>query len=92
MLNFKSIEVFFEPPNETRRFQSLDVGMIASVETAHRNCVLRRFLDSTGANAKSIYNVDILRAMRCVQSCWEGMAASAIKNFWEHGFQTLKEK
>lgn len=84
----ENIEVHFLPPNGTSRIQPLDGGIIAFVEAAYRTRIFHPILDNMDTGAKSIYNVDILTAMKWVKSCWEATSSSKIKQCWDNCFKS----
>lgn len=81
------VTVHFLPPNATSHIQPLDAGIIATLKAKYRRRVMFRIFDNIDVGAKSVYNVDVLTAMRWVKNEWEGLEKETIANCWRHCFQ-----
>ena len=80
----RNVRVKFLPPNKTSRVQPLDAGIIAWVKAKYKRRLLFRVFDNIDMGKKSIYNVDILTAMRWTKEEWESCPSSVIKNCFLH--------
>lgn len=80
----RNVRVQFLPPNTTSRVQPLDAGIIAWVKAKYKRRLLFRVFDNIDMGKKSIYNVDILTAMRWTKEEWESCPSSVIKNCFLH--------
>ena len=60
------IVIFFLPPNTTSKLQPLDAGIIATVKGMYRRRLLFRVFENVEAGRTSIYNIDVLTAIRWI--------------------------
>lgn len=88
----RHVRVEFLPPNATSKVQPLDAGIIAWVKGKYKRRLLFRVFDNIDMGSKSIYNVDILCAMRWTQEEWESCPANVIKNCFDHCLKQDVEK
>lgn len=84
----RNVELLLPLRNFASRIQPLDAWTIADVKEKYRRRLLFRVFDNIGAGAKTIYNVDILTAMRCVRKEWLSLHVEAISNCWNHCFES----
>lgn len=88
----QNVRVEFLPPNTTSKVQPLDAGIIAWVKRRYKRRLLLRVFENIEANAKSIYNVDVLTAIRWTEREWEECPASVIENCFKHCFKKEGEE
>lgn len=79
-----NVRVEFLPPNTTSKVQPLDAGIIAWVKNRYRRRLLMRVFDNIDMGRKSIYNVDVLTAMRWVSEEWDMCPSEVIENCFNH--------
>lgn len=72
------VEVYFLPPNTTRKIQPLDAGTISAIKSKFRRRLLFKVFENINEGYKSIYNVDILIAVRWLKGEWKEMSAECI--------------
>eukprot|EP00171_Calliarthron_tuberculosum_P004123 IDg4123t1 len=80
----RNVRVDFLPPNTTSKVQPLDAGIIAWIKAKYKRRLLLRVFDNIDMGRKSIYNVDILCAMRWTDFEWNACPGSVIKNCFDH--------
>ena len=76
------VEVHFLPPNITSRFQPLDAGIIAAVKMGYKKRHLERALNLADMDAKDIYKIDIMTAMKWFNVVWGETKGLVIQNCW----------
>lgn len=67
--------------------QPLDAGIIAQAEKQFRRRMLFRVCKTIIANKKSIYNTEILSAMRWISEEWYALPGECIHNCFKHCFE-----
>lgn len=67
----RNFEVFFLPPNTTKLVQPLDTGIIAKIEGKFRKHLIMRIFENIEDGRKSIYKIDIIKAVRWDKIEWE---------------------
>lgn len=82
----QNIRVIFLPPNTTSKIQPLDAGIIAWVKRRYRRRLLFRVFENIECGKKSIYNVDILTAIRWTYDEWNACPSTVIRNCFRHCF------
>lgn len=82
----QNVRVIFLPPNTTSRIQPLDAGIIAWVKRRYRRRLLFRVFENIESGKKSIYNVDILTAIRWAYEEWSACPSEVIQNCFRHCF------
>lgn len=87
----ENVRVEFLPPNTTSKVQPLDAGIIAWVKSRFRRRLLFRVFDNIDAGKKSIYNIDILTAMRWTVEEWGRCPGDVIHNCFNHCFRKAGE-
>lgn len=80
----QSIRVEFLPPSTTGCVQPLDAGIIAWLKVSYKKRFLFRTFDSIDMERKSIYNTEILTAMRWMSEEWEACSARMIADCFTH--------
>ena len=84
MPDLSNVRVEFLPPNKTSKVKPLDAGIIAWVKNKYRRRLLMRVFDNIDMGRKSIYNVDVLTAMRWVTEEWDTCPSDVIENCFNH--------
>lgn len=74
------------PPNTSSKIQALDAGTISQVEENFRGRLLHRAFESIEAETKSVYNVDILTALRWICTEWDNLSVTCITNYFHQCF------
>lgn len=83
----QNVRVEYLPPNTTSKVQPLDAGVIAWVKRKYKRRLLLRVFDNIDMGRKSIYNVDILTAIRWTGEEWENCPPRVIRNCFLHCFK-----
>lgn len=79
-----NIEVVFLPPNCTSKIQPMDAGIIAALKLRYKRMQMDYALDRIDLDAKDVYKVDLLTAMRWFKRAWQDLPPSVIYNCWRH--------
>lgn len=79
-----NVRVEFLPPNTTSMVQPMDAGIIAWVKAKYKRRLLFRVFENIEMGKKSIYNVDILTAIRWTCAEWDSCPREVIKNCFTH--------
>lgn len=82
-----NIRVIFLPPNTTSKVQPLDAGIIAWVKRRYRRRLLFRVFENIESGKNSIYNVDIITAIRWTYDEWNACPSTVIRNCFQHCFK-----
>lgn len=82
----QNFRVIFLPPNTTSRIQPLDAGIIAWVRRRYRRRLLFGVFENIESGKKSIYNGDILTAIRWAYEEWSACPSEVIQNCFRHCF------
>lgn len=91
MPHLDNVRVLFLPPNTTSKVQPLDAGIIAWVKNKYRTRLLLRVFDNIDMGRKSIYNVDVLTAMRWTTEAWSACPPAIFKNCFLHCLKSSVE-
>ena len=83
-LTLSSVKVMFLPPNTTSRIQPMDAGIIAAFKKRYRSLHIAHAIDRDAGGEKSIYKVDILKAMRWMKAAWSAVSSETISNCFRH--------
>lgn len=67
----QNVRVQFQPPNTTRKVQLLDAGIIAWVKAKYKGGLFLCVFGNIDMGPKSIYNADVLTAMRWTSEAWK---------------------
>lgn len=86
MPDLLNIRILFLPPNTTSKIQPLDAGIIAWVKRRYRRRLLFRVFENIESSKKSIYNVDILTAIRWAYEEWNACPSIVMRNCFRHCF------
>lgn len=84
--NLMAIKLVFLPPNTTSVIQPLDQGIIKNFKAHYRKLVLKdiiRHMDLHGT--KPADKLNVLQAMRYVESAWNLVKPDTIANCFRHG-------
>ena len=84
--SLQPVSVFFLPPNTTSKMQPMDAGVIASVKLRYRTFKMEPAVDliDETEQAKDVYKVDVLTAMRALTRIWEEFPCDIISRCWAH--------
>lgn len=80
----QNVLVEFLPPNTTSKIQPLDAGIIAWVKAKYKRRLLLRVFENLESSKKSIYNVDVLTAIRWTEQEWANCPPKVIFNCFTH--------
>ena len=81
-----NVEVYFLPPNTTSQVQPLDAGVIAALKAKFRRRMMFRVFENMEVGNQSIYNIDVLTAIRWIMAEWADMPSSCIEHCFRHCF------
>lgn len=84
---FSNIRIEFLPPNAISMVQPLDAGIIAWVKRRYKRRLLFCIFENIEAGQKSIYNVDVLTAIRWTYEEWNACPHEVIRNCFTHCFK-----
>ena len=84
--NLKSITLYFLPPNTTSALQPTDQGIIWSLKSKYRTCIIQKVL-ATIDQGKQLPVIFILEAMKVLALSWSEVSKETITNcFTKSGF------
>ena len=84
--NLKSITLYFLPPNTTSALQPMDQGVIWSLKSKYRTCLIQKVLAAIN-QGKQIPVISILEAMKVLALSWSKVSKETITNcFTKSGF------
>lgn len=83
----QNIRVEYLLSNMTSKMPALDAGIIASVKKKYLRWLLFRMFERMESGRKSMFNVYILAAMRCVAEVWSACPKHVIKNCFVYYFK-----
>ena len=84
--NFKSITLYFLPPNTTSALQPMDQGVIWSLKSKYRTHIIQKVLAAID-QGKQLPVISILEAMKVLALSWSEVSKEAITNcFTKSGF------
>ena len=83
----QNVRVEYLSPKNTGKAQPLDVGIIAWVKSKYKRRILFCVFENIEMGRKSIYNVDILTAIRWTAEEWANSPAQVIRNCFDYCFK-----
>ena len=77
--SLKAIELIFLPPNTTSKTQSMDQGVIRSLNTFYHHSIIKRYITSIDAG-RSPTKINMLEAMTLLTVAWECVSPTTLVN------------
>lgn len=89
--NLEFIELIFLPPNTTSEIQPCDQGIIKTLKTYYRKCMVQSLLRAISSGSTiSDFKITLLDGMQILRRAWESVTAVTIKNcFRKAGFEQV---